>query len=66
MNHKGVNLPFLETASFWTNVAVIVLTILTALALALGLFFSRRLTVAKDAELRRFQDESKKRHLIGR
>jgi hypothetical protein len=59
MNQKGMDASFLETASFWSNIAVVALTVLAAIAGALALYFSSRLSALKDADLAKFQAESK-------
>jgi hypothetical protein len=53
VEHKreGMKLPSLETASFWSNIAVVVLTLLAACAGVLALYFGTKLGAAKDAEV---------------
>ncbi len=59
-SHSGMTLQFLESASFWANVAVVVFTVLAAIAGVFALYFASRLSVAKDADLDRFKTESAK------
>lgn len=54
-----MTLSSLESASFWANVAVVVLGVLAALAAGFALYFSSRSGGMKDAELERFQNESR-------
>jgi hypothetical protein len=57
--HNRMSLPFLESASFWSNVAVVAFTVFAAVAGGLALYFSSSLATVKDAELSRFQTEAK-------
>jgi hypothetical protein len=58
MNQSGMDLPFLETASFWSNIAVVALTVLAAIAGVFALYFSSRLGALKDENFARFRLES--------
>ncbi len=53
-----MTLPSLETASFWANVAVVVLTVLAALSGAFALYFSMKVSTVKDVAFDRFKVES--------
>lgn len=56
---RGTTVDFLDTATFWSNVGVVVFGILAAITAAFALYFGGKLGAAKDAELIRFQSESK-------
>lgn len=58
-SQKGMTVDLLETATFWSNVGVVVFGILAAITAAFALYFGGRLGAAKDAELIKFQGESK-------
>jgi hypothetical protein len=58
-NQNGMNLPWLESASFWANVAVVVFGVLAAVAAVFALYFSLKRDSAKDAELIKFQQTSR-------
>ena len=53
-----MTLDFLETVSFWANVAVVLLTLLAATAGLAAWYFSSRLDAMKDESFARFQLES--------
>lgn len=57
-NHNGMDLSFLESASFWSNVAVVAASVLTAIAAFLALYFSSQLSAIKDGNLERFKEEA--------
>jgi hypothetical protein len=59
MNQSGMGVTFLDSASFWANIAVVAFGVLAAIAGVFALYFSFRLGAVKDAELERFQTESK-------
>jgi hypothetical protein len=56
-----MDLPFLETASLWFNIAVVALTVLAAIAGVFSLYFSSRLDALKDSDFARFQLESREK-----
>lgn len=57
-NQNGMDVAFLETASFWSNIAVVAFGVMAAVAAAFALYFGSRLGAAKDAGLELFQSES--------
>src|SRR5688572_22519187 len=59
MNHKGMTLDDASFWSFWANISVLVLGVLSVVAAALALYFASRVGGLKDAELSNFQTESK-------
>lgn len=58
-NQSGMALPELESASFWANVAVVIFTLAAASAGGFALYFSSKASAVRDAELVRFQEESR-------
>jgi hypothetical protein len=58
MNETGMNLAYLEAASFWSNIVAVALTVLAAIATAFALYFSLRVGRVKDQNFARFQLES--------
>jgi len=49
-SRKGMTLDWLETASLWSNIAVVVLGVLAAIAGGFALFFGLKLGAIKDAD----------------
>ena len=54
-----MNLSFLEIAAFWSNIAVVVGGLLAAAGAVFALYYNSRLEAIKDAELGKFQTESR-------
>jgi hypothetical protein len=57
--HGGINIALLESASFWSNIAVVTFGVVAAASAVLALYFSSRLGALKDADLARYQAESR-------
>src|SRR5262245_28534992 len=55
-----MDLPFLETAWFWSNIAVVTFGVLAAIAGGAVWYFSSRLDALKDSDFARFKLESTK------
>ena len=58
-NHSGMTWPSVETLSSWANIAVVALGVAAAIAGVFALYFSSKANASKDAELLRFQNDSK-------
>lgn len=58
-NPNGMTLSAIESAKFWADITAVTLAVLTAAAGVFAWYFSSRLAAAKDAELSRFQAESR-------
>jgi hypothetical protein len=55
---SSMDIPFLEAASFWSNIAVVVFGVLAAVAGGCAWYFSSRLDALKDSDFARFRLES--------
>jgi hypothetical protein len=58
-NQSGMTLGWLESASFWSQIATVAFGLLAAGAAVLALYFTLRRDAVKDAELSRYQDASR-------
>lgn len=58
-NPQTMSSPIIESAAYWTGVVTVVATALAALTGSLSWYFSHKVSISKEAELSRFQTESR-------